>query len=308
MDGLATYVEESTAPVRDKRRRISVYLGSAVLLAAASLVAVNSHGGNAPAKFPRVVAPGSSGLCSTPPNGFLFSQVVDGSQMNVCISQQGNINQISYPDTAVGHTQIGFDGYCLFDLDDSSVYQDFSPGSGVANQGFSAATMTQSASNIFNVTRTTTDNRYQLTEFIKINFQPRSVFVGMTVKNVSAVTRHVAAARYLAPAIDGSAADDQYNEFGGTGSGTGRTGQAFQGPPVGTNSLLFGATQSGAETQTLAVSGFQAANGCSGSARLDPPGPIGGGNRMFQALVNPFAHTLAPGASASVGKFVYRML
>jgi hypothetical protein len=307
MDEFETYIAEPIAPARRRARGLVLYVGFAVLLAAASLVAVNSRGGAA-VKLPRVLLPGSSGLCSAPPNGFLFSQVVDGSQMNVCISQQGNINQISYPDTAVGHTQIGFDGYCVFDLDDSAVYQDFSPGSGVANQGFNAATLTQSASNIFNVTRTTTDNRYQLTEFIKINFQPRSVFVGMTVKNISGVTRHVAAARYLAPAIDGSAADDQYNEFGGTGSGTGRTGQAFQGAPIGTNSLLFGATQSGAQAHTLAVSAFQAANGCNGSARLDLPGPIAGGNRMFEGLVIPFSHTLAPGASESVGKFVYRMV
>jgi hypothetical protein len=175
---LALYVDEAvTGRGRGvKRLSLSLYLGLAVLLTAASLVAMNSRGGAA-SKFPRVLVPRSGGTCNgTPGNGFLFTQVVDGAQMNVCISQEGNINQIQYPD--ISHTQIAWDGYCLQDGIDSSIYQDFSPGAGVTNHGFNAATFTQSASNIFSVTRTTTDGRYQLTEFIKLNFQPRSISWG----------------------------------------------------------------------------------------------------------------------------------
>jgi hypothetical protein len=309
MEGLETYVGDSIAPGRRRGRRLAVYLGLAVLLAAASLVAVSSRGG-APSKFPRVLVPGSSAGCTTPPNGFLFSQVVDGARLSVCISQQGNINQIEYPDTAAGHTQIAFDGYCLFDQDDGAVYQDFSPGAGVTNQGFNAATLTQTAPEILSMTRDTSDGKYRLTEFIKVNVQPRSVFVGMTVKNIGAVTRHVVASRLVAPAIDGSAANDEYNEFGGTGSGSGRTRQAYQSSPVGSNSLVFGATQAGAQQDTVTRSSFQAGNGCISTEfwLVDFGGHVTGGNRVIAGLVAPTVITLAPGASANVGKYVYRML
>ena len=307
MEQLSLYVDESVARPGREVKRLSVYLGLAVLLAAASLVAVNSRGG-ASTKFPRVLVPGSSGACSSPPNGALFTQADGGAQITVCISQQGNINQITYPDTS--HGQIAWDGYCLFDQDDSAVYQDFSPGAGVTNQGFGAATLTQTAPEIFGMTRTTTDNRYQLTEFIKINLQPRSVFVGMTLKNVGSVTHHVVASRLVAPAIDGSAANDEYNEFGGTGTGSGRTEQAYQSSPVGSNSLLFGATQSGSQVDTVTASSFQAGNGCisTGFWLIDFGGHVTGGNRVIAGLVSPTVVTLAPGASAIVGKYVYRML
>ena len=154
MDEFETYIAEPVAPARRGRKEsgLALYLGFAVLLAAASLVAVNSRGGT-PSKFPRVLVPGSSAACTSPPNGFLFSQFVDGTQMNVCISQQGNINQINYPDTAAGHTQIAWDGYCLHDSPAHTDYTDFSPGSGVASAGWGAATLTQTASNTFNMTR-----------------------------------------------------------------------------------------------------------------------------------------------------------
>src|SRR5437660_114126 len=129
MDETQSYVNDSSAPAPRTRKRGAVYLGLAVLLAAASLVAMNSRGGTA-SKFPRVLVPGSGIVCSTPPNGFRFSKGVDGVRMNVCISQEGNINQISYPDTAAGHTQIAFDGYCLFD-ETGTKYNDYGPGSGV---------------------------------------------------------------------------------------------------------------------------------------------------------------------------------
>src|SRR5437764_9287605 len=129
MDGTQTYVNDLSAPAPRTAKRAAVYVGLAALLAAASLAAVNNRGGTA-SKFPRVLVPGSGSVCSTPPSGFLFSKAVDGVRMNVCVSQEGNINQISYPDTAAGHTQIAFDGYCLFD-ETGTKYKDYSPGSGV---------------------------------------------------------------------------------------------------------------------------------------------------------------------------------
>jgi hypothetical protein len=309
VEHLSVYVDEQVPRRSAGKRRPSVYLGLAVLLATASLVAANSKDGRgAAAKFPRVVVPGSGGVCTSPPNGALFSATDGGVQMNVCISQQGNINQIQYPDTAAGHTHIAFDGYCLSDGGGTN-YQDYSPGSGVGSFGFGPATLTQIAPEIFSMTRNTTDGKYQLTEFIKINIQPRSVFVGMTVKNIDPanVTHQVGLVREVAPAVDGSAANDQYNQFGRTGSGVGATGQAFQTTVVGGNSLLFGPTQSSAIVSTAPVSNFQAGGGCANYNR-DPAGPVTGGNRVFLGFLNiPFA-SLAPNQSVNLGKFVYRML
>jgi hypothetical protein len=308
---LALYAQEPSAGTGRGGRRLSVYLGLAVLLAAASLVAVNGRGG-APSRFPRVVVPGSGGLCTSPPNGALFTQAVDGMQIKVCISQQGNINQISYPDNASGHTQIAFDGYCLAESVSGSFveYKDYSPGAGVASSGFGPATLTQTAPEIFNMTRDTTDGKFRLTEFIKVNLQPRSVFVAMTVKNIDPanVTHNLFAFREVAPAIDGNAADDQYNQFGGTGSLAARTGQAYQDPGPGTNSLLFGPTQASGVLLHGTVADFQDGGGCA-DYNVDTPGHVAGGNRVFVGFINNGpAIPIAPNASVNVGKFVYRMV
>ena len=310
---LALYAQEPVTDSRRAERRLAVYAGLAVLLAAASLVAVNGRGGAAP-KFPRVLVPGSSPTCTSPPNGFLFSQTVDGSTFQVCISQQGNINQIHYPDTAPGHTQIAWDGYCLHEFNPggpSPKYQDYSPGSGVASSGFGPATLTQTAPNILSMTRNTSDGKLQLTEFIKINFQPRSVFVGMTVKNIDPanVTHRFWAFREVAPAIDGNAADDEYNQFGNTAPspGAGRTGQAFQSAGPGTQSLLFGPTQSSGTVLHATVARFQDGGGCA-NYDVGAPGYVGGGNRVFMGFISAPPFSIAPNESVNIGKFVYRML
>jgi hypothetical protein len=310
MDGFESYVSESIAPLARKGRRLSVYVGLAVLLAAASLVAVNTGGGGS-ASIARVIHPKAGSACTTPPNGFAYTNTVDGTTMKVCISQEGNINQIEYP--TLGSTQIAWDGYCVTDTDSGTRYTDYSPGSGISFSGWAAATLTVVAANQVNMTRTTLDGKYQLTEFIKINFQPRSVFVGMTVKNLDSVSHDVVAYRTVAPAIDGSAADDQYNEYGiGALLGAtqyGRTGVASQSPGPGANALAFGLTQTNGLVRTAPASSF-AAFPCTG--QIDSPGPIGGGNRAFNGIIatsTGIKHfTLAPNASANVGKFVYRMV
>jgi hypothetical protein len=240
--------------------------------------------------------------------GGLFNGSDGGVQITVCISQEGNINQIQYPDTASGHTQIAFDGYCL--VSDIGNYKDYSPGSGVASSGWGPATLTGPTgpnNEIYSMIRDTSDGKFRLTEFIKVNVQPRSVFVNMQVQNRDTVSHNVLAVREVAPAIDGSAADDQYNEFGRTGSGIGATGQAFQGPTVGSNSLLFGPTQSSAAVRTATVSNFQGGGGCaqySGQA-----GFVTGGNRVVVGFINGGnLVSIAPNQSLNMGKFVYRML
>ena len=315
MDGFDTYVAESVPTAGRTRRRLALYLGLAVLLAAASLVAVNSRGGEA-AKVPRVLVPSAGSACnSTPGNGFGYTNTVDGTTMTVCISQEGNINQINFPDTAASHKQIAWDGYCLGDLDSNTLYNDYSPGSGVPFSGWGAATLTQTPPNQVNVTRSTLDGKYQLTEFIKINFQPRSIFVGMTIKNTDTVTHHFLFSRTVAPAIDNSAANDQYNQYGvGALLGVaqfGRTGLAFESAGPGTNALAFGPTQKDGLVYTATVSAFVASGGCIASSER---GFQATGNRvMVGSIGDPttgdYKHfTLAPNASVNVGKFVYRML
>ena len=155
------------------------------------------------------------------------------------------------------------------------------------------ATLTVAAANQVNVTLYELDNRFQLTQFIKINFQPRSVFVGMTVKNIDPanVTHVFYFTRNVAPKIEGDATNDQYNEYGvGSsnfmGSQTGRTGQASQSPGPGKNSLMFGPTQQNGLVVTETVTNALIGNGCQQSA--DPPGPVTGGNHVFwAALGNP---------------------
>jgi hypothetical protein len=314
---LALYVD--TAVTRRGRgvRWLSVHLGLAVLLAVASLVAVGSRGGGSAAKPPSVVIPHSGSSCSSPPNGFLYSDTVDGTTMNVCVSQEGNINQIEFP-TATS-PQIAWDGYCMKDIDSSAVYSDYSPGSGMPSTGWNAATMTVAAANQVTVTRTSNDGKYQLTELIKMNFQPRSVVVGMTIKNVDPtnVTHNVYATRIVAPAIDGSAADDSYNEYGtGAVSGGvqgGRTGQAFNGPGPGTQSLLFGPTQQDGTVLTGTVSNYQLNGPSICIAGSDNPGFVTGGNRVLMGFIGDPStsvklFSLAHNDSARVGKFVYRML
>ena len=194
-------------------------------------------------------------------------------------------------------------------MDAPARYNDYSPGSGVSFSGWNAAALTVAATNQVNVTRTSTDGKYQLTEFIKINFQPRSIFVGMTVKNIDPanVTHNIVVIREVAPAIDGSAGDDQYNTFApsGFGDGAGRTGLAWN-DPTGSDMLAFGNTQSSVhEVFSAPVTDFESRGGC--GAYSSHNGYIGGGNRVLVAQPSAFL-SIAHNASVSGGKFVYRMM
>jgi hypothetical protein len=308
-----SYVTEPIASERRGRRRrmLSLYLGLAVLLAAASLVAINAGAGHSAS--PRwIIHPKAGSACTTPPNGYSYVNTVDGTLMQVCVSQEGNINGFFLGSAT---NQIAWDGYCLFDFDSAASYTDYSPGSGASFTGWAAATLTVAASDQINMTRQTLDGKYQLTEFIKMNLQPRSVFVGMTIKNVDSATHHVGVFRSVAPRIDGSAADDEYNEFsvGLNANSTqyGRTGQAYGG--TGGNSLLFGPTQTNGVVFTEPAVSYTS-NACTGTGTANS-GHVGPGTpQAFLGFLGDPSHpftkmlTLAPNASVNGGKFVYRML
>jgi hypothetical protein len=159
------------------------------------------------------------------------------------------------------------------------------------------------------VKRRTLDGHFELSQYIEIRLQPRSIFVGMTLRNLDTVSHRVWAMRAVAPAIDGSAADDLYNQYGSTdvSPGIGRTGQAFQNPGPGSQSLWFSATQHNAAASAPTIDQFLQAS--QSSCPLPVEGTRGlatGGNRVLLAGSS-YEIVLAPGQQASVGKFVYRM-
>jgi hypothetical protein len=311
MDEFETYIAEPVAPVRRGRRGrgLSVYLGVAVLLAAASLVAVNYRGGAA-AKL-RLIHPRDGG-CAVP----FTKSVTDGAgvttTLNLCISQEGNITSLFYPDTSASHQQISFDAYCLADLGQftNTWYNDFGGAPGVpASSGFGPATITGGPnSNPIVVTRSTTDGKFQLQEYIAVNFVPRSIAVIVSIKNTSGSARTFAFERAVAPKVDGNASDDQYNVYGISGFGRyGTTGQAFQSPGPGTDEFAIAvASKDGTYgptvvSETLAdwQSGANGGNGCNGSGATDP-GYVAGGNRVFEATAAVFPTPLANGATARI--------
>jgi hypothetical protein len=317
---LTLYAPESDATrTRRRSRRVFVYIGLALLLAAALLGAVNARGEKAPRPL-RIVQPKANPSCTTAPNGFLWSKTADDTTFQVCISQEGNINQIWYHYPADYLSAISLDGYCLADGTSSAIYKDFNA-AGVSSSGFGPATLTVGpSSNNYNpiiMTRSTLDGRYQLSEYIKINFQPRSIFVGMTVKNIDTTDHYVQGLRFVRPTEPGAPTyRSEYNEYG-HGSPFGRTGQARpSGPAAGLNSLLFGPTQGSGLVLTQKWVDFQGTGGSGNRCDYQPYewGPVTGGDRVFVGGLFPGANPalqllhLAPGESGSIGKFVYRMV
>ena len=71
MDGFETYIAESVPTAGRTGRRLALYLGLAVLLAAATLVAVNSRGGSS-REAPAGARPGSQGPPATAPRATAF--------------------------------------------------------------------------------------------------------------------------------------------------------------------------------------------------------------------------------------------
>jgi len=309
VDGFESYVAESVAPVGRKGRWLSVYIGLAVLLAATSLVALNARGGRLP---DAVKIHPRNGGCTVP----FTKSVTDGAgtttTLQMCVSQEGNITSLFYPDTNAGHQQISFDAYCLTYGSSGKAAADFGGAPGApASFGFGPATITQPGgpnTNPITVTRKTSDNVFQVSEYIAVNFVPRSIAVVVSIKNLSAEAQFMAFDRALAPKVDGNASDDQYNEFGIGYPGAGTTGVAVDGTAgPGTQQLTLavasnvGTQQPFVSTDRLAdwLTGTSTNFPCSGGSSTDPPGYVAGGNRVFVAAAVQSAF-LAPGATAKV--------
>jgi hypothetical protein len=307
-----SYVE-SVSPRPRRATQLIAHVALLVLLAMSALVAVRADHGTAPKL--RLVHPRSGG-CAVP----YTRSVTDGAgvttTLQLCISQEGNITSLFYPDTSAGHSQISFDAYCLFDFMSNTYYTDFGGAPGVPpSSGFGPATITQPNgpnTNPVTVTRSTTDANYQVSEYIAVNFVPRSIAVIVSVKNTSSIARSVGYTRAVAPKVDGDASNDQYNEFGigatMSGSPLGTTGEAFQSPGPGSNKFSISvASKDGTRgpfvrTDPLAdwQAGANSLGGCVGGTMRDTPGFVSGGNRVLLATALQSPALLASNATAKL--------
>lgn len=112
MDLLPSYVMEPVAGRGARRGRLALCAALGLILVAASLVAVGARNGGRH-RLPVVqIHPGNGG-CAVPYTRSGTDGAGITTTMNLCISQEGNITSLFYPDTNAGHQQISFDAYCL---------------------------------------------------------------------------------------------------------------------------------------------------------------------------------------------------
>ena len=208
MEHFSPYVDEPVGGRNVGKGKVALYLGLAVLLAAATLVAVNAAGSSAPslsaqgaAKAGDVV-PQSSGCTKTFTNP-------GPPALTACVSGHGNVNQLSYAPFFGPASHIGSEGYCLRDLDTSTVYYDATAtesGWGVATQSSTATTTT--------VTRTTIDGVYTLTQNIFFKYGSRLVLIGNLLKNNDTVPHSVRFNRYADIDMDSNSSNDVFDYAG----------------------------------------------------------------------------------------------
>jgi hypothetical protein len=205
----SVYVNEPIERRTVGKRKVAVYLGLAVLLAAASLVAVNAAGSSVPSLSPRAagkagnVVPQSSGCAVTFTNA-------GPPALTACVSGHGNINDLIYGPFTGPIDHVNSEGYCLRDLSSTAVYWDAGVGGeanwGVASQSSTATTTT--------VTRTTTDGVFTLTQNIFFKYGSRLVLIGNLLKNNDTVAHPVAFVRYADFDMEGSSASDVFDTAG----------------------------------------------------------------------------------------------
>ena len=204
VEHVSVYVDEPVARRTAGKPKAAVYLGLAVLLAAASLVAANAAGSSTRSLATR--GAGKAGSVVPQSGGCLATFTNPGPPaMTVCASGHGNINQLEYNPfgAPVGH--IRTEGYCLVDLNASStVYWDAGT-QGEANWGVATQSSTATTTT---VTRTTIDGIYTLTQNIFFKYGSRLVLIGNLVKNNDTVSHHVRFNRYADIDMEGTTGAD----------------------------------------------------------------------------------------------------
>ena len=208
MERVSVYVDEPVAHRTGGKRRVAVYLGLAVLLAAATLVAVNATGSSVRSLSSQGadkvgnVLPQSSGCAVTFTNP-------GPPALTACVSGHGNINQLSYGPFTGPTNHLGTEGYCLREPNTGTTYYDATgseAGWGVATQSSTATTTT--------VTRTTTDGNFTLTQNIFFKYGSRLVLIGNLLKNNDTVTHPVIFNRYADFDMDASSGSDVFDTVG----------------------------------------------------------------------------------------------
>jgi hypothetical protein len=211
VEHVSVYVDEPVARRTAGKWRTAVYVGLAVLLAAATLVAVNATGSSTRSLSTR--GAGKAGNVEPQSLGCAVTFTNPGPPaLTACVSGHGNVNQLAYNhSTSPPLNHMSTEGYCLRDFGTSSVYYDagsVEAGWGVATQSSTATTTT--------VKRTTTDGVYTLTQNIFFKYGSRLVLVGNLVKNNDTVSHTVRFERYADLDIDSSAAGDIFENVGGS--------------------------------------------------------------------------------------------
>ena len=262
------------------------------------------------------------GSCALP----WTKSVTDGAgvttTLDLCLSPEGNLTALSYPHTAAADQQLSFDAYCLSYQTPQrlpvTAAADFGGAAGTpASFGFGPATISEPGgpnTNPITVTRSTTDGKFQVSEYIKVNVVPRSIAVVVTIKNTSGVTQNFFYERAVAPKIGGDAGNDQYNVFDRDSVGAPTAAQVFD--SSGSQSLVV-SVASNTLTQDPQVlldpraDWLTNASGggdypCDG-ANWDASGPVSGGNRVVVARALRTTAGLANNATAKI-TYDFRLL
>jgi hypothetical protein len=132
-------------------------------------------------------------------------------QMNVCISDHGNVVQFESP---LGIQQIGGneEGYILCDQTTGVVYHD----TGTLESGFGPATIVEPRglnTFPFAVVRTTTDGRFTMTQHFTLEngTSERQLKMLIDIVNNTSTSHQLALTRYVNADVNGSPANDIYD-------------------------------------------------------------------------------------------------
>jgi hypothetical protein len=204
VEHFSLYVDEHVQRRTAGKRKVALYLGLAVLLAAATLQAVNAAGSSVRstsargASKPGGVVPQATGCAVTFTNP-------GPPALTACVSGHGNINQLSYGPFLGPVDHVVNEGYCLVDPNaPSTVYWD-AGGNGEANWGVATQSSTATTTT---VTRTTTGGIYTLTQNIFFKYGSRLVLIGNVLKNNDSAAHQVRFVRYADLDMEGTAGSD----------------------------------------------------------------------------------------------------
>jgi hypothetical protein len=291
VEHFSQYIDEPVVPRTAGKRKVAVYLGLAVLLAAATLVAVNATG--SPARSLSARGADKAGNVVPQAAGCTVTFTNPGPPpLTACVSGHGNVNNLIYSPFGSPVDHMNTEGYCLVDLNaPSTVYWDAGSsgegGWGVATQSSTATTTT--------VTRTTTDGIYTLTQNIFFKYGSRLVLIGNLLKNNDSASHTVRFNRYANLDIDGTGGNDVFDAI----IGSSEFAQEING--VALTSLGNPALVQAFGAETFASWNATGKSAC-GHTLQPTPTPPGD----FVAIMQ-HTTTLAPGASVNF-RVGYRLL